>query len=104
MYTTMVFNLLYKGIHIADGGCTFYEKRLYDPEIDGDVTEFAENSFFWTPKHMGGGIGVDVYEVPGSFQEFVEIYRLLGVDVIVSTRHYGQEDSPFVHYRILQKP
>lgn len=91
MYTTMVFNLLYKGIHIANGGCTFYEKRLYDPEIDGDVTEFAENSFFWTPKHMGGGIGVDVYEVPGSFQEFDEIYRLLGVDVSFSTRHYGQQ-------------
>ena len=77
MYTMMLYNLLYNGIGIAIGGCSHYEKRLYVPQIDGDDTDFAENSFFWTPKLIGGGIGVDVYEVPESFQEFDEIYKVI---------------------------
>lgn len=110
MYTMMLFNLLYKGIHIADGGCTFYEKRLYDPKIDGDGSDYAENTFFWTPKYIGGGIGVDVYEVPGSFEEFDEIYKGLGLELSVSTRRHGLElefnnygASPFLYDRESQK-
>ena len=110
IYTMMLFNLLYKGIHITDGGCTIYEKRLFDPKIDGDVTDYAENSFFWTPKHMGGGIGADVYEVPTSFEEFDEIYKGLGLELSFSTRCNGLElefnnygTSPFLYDRESQK-
>lgn len=86
IYTTMLYNLLWKGIHIADGGCDCYEKRLYNPDIDSDITEFAESSFFWTPVHIGGGIGVDVYEVPNSFDEFDAIYKNRSLRLSFSTR------------------
>lgn len=110
IYTTMLYNLLWNGIRIKDGGCSHYEKRLYDPNIDGEISKFSENSFFWTPKHIGGGLGPDVYEVYESFDEFEELYKARNATISFTTQRIRHElefnnydTSPFLYDNESQK-
>ena len=96
MYVTMLYNLLWKGIRIADGGCQFYAKRLFDSNVDNDPGDYEENTFFWTKKHRGGGLGVDVYEVDASIDEIDE-YKRLEVQ-IGPVRILGSGNLDFTNY------
>ena len=110
IFVTALYNLLYKGIAIADAGCQFYEKTLFIPELDGSREDYPESSFFWTPKRFGGGIGVDVYEVPESFEDFDKIYSKkffqnikISVTTTASVLDFDNfEKSYFIYSKITQ--
>ena len=72
IYVTMLYNLLYKGIKITNPGCESYAKSL-TPNDNNEP--YPDNTFYWTPKCIGGGIGPDVYEVPESFEEYDQLYK-----------------------------
>ena len=81
LYCAVLYNLLRRDVRIKNAGCAFYEKRLYHFETDGDKKDYPESSFFWTPKNIGGGLGPDVYEVPGSLDDFDKLYSKRGLHV-----------------------
>ena len=56
IYVMVLYNLLYKGIRIANAGCEFYEKSLL---ADDNKENYPESTFYWTPKCIGGGLGPD---------------------------------------------
>lgn len=75
IYCAALYNLLHKGISIKESGCEFYAKQLSCAELDGDRKDYPESSFFWDPHHIGGGLGPDVYEIPGTLEDFDRIYN-----------------------------
>jgi len=74
IYVTMLYNLLNKEIGIENAGCEFYARSLFIPGMDGNIEDYPESSFYWTPKRQGGDIGPGVYEVPESFEDYDRVY------------------------------
>ena len=69
MYTSVIYYLLRKQINILDAGSEFYAQSL----ITGDSTDYhqtVEDTFCWTQKYLGGGVGISVYEIEKSFDEY----------------------------------
>ena len=109
IYVTVVYNLLKKDIRIKDAGCQFYEKSLFIPGVDGNIEDYPESSFFWTPNCIGGGIGPDVYQVPNSFEDYDELYSNSFFDLKVSVSRNGllldfdnYDKSPFIYSKMVQ--
>ncbi len=107
MYTQALFNLLERDIHIADGGCQMYQKRIRIPELDGD--EYPDWFFFWTPKNQGGGVGPDVYEVYNTFDDFDEIYKHIPLNLEwsisisdLSLEFSNYDHAPFLYDEVSQ--
>lgn len=109
IYCAALYNLLRKGISIKGSGCEFYAKQLYCAELDGDRENYPESSFFWDPHHIGGGLGPDVYEIPGTLEDFDRIYnaRNIGISWSVQTTNSvldfdNYDTAPFCYSQTAQ--
>lgn len=109
IYCAVLYNLLRKGISIKESGCESYAKQLYCAELDGDRKDYPESSFFWDPHHIGGGLGPDVYEIPGTLEDFDRIYnaRNIGISWAVQTTNSvldfdNYDTAPFCYSQTAQ--
>lgn len=99
MYTSVIYYLLRKQIDILDAGSAFYAPS-FTSENPRDYHHTVEDTFCWTKKYLGGGVGISVYEIERSFDEYNQFDLPMRIGNMTAIR----TDMPFDFSNIVFSP